>query len=296
MNRVRRVGGLAVAALLAVGVIACTNDESALDTKPITVDVAAQPQIAAQLPAGVRDGGVLVVGTNPPYQPNEFKNRDGEIIGFDVDLVRALSKVLGLRVRLVESEFAKIIPAVQAGTFHVGMSAFTDTLEREKQVDFISYFSAGVQWAQRSGDAIDPDNACGKRVGVKSTTVQDTQEVPAKSAACDAAGKEPIRKIKFNSQDETVNALLLGQVDAMSADSPVTAYAIKKTDGQLEPVGPVYDAAPYGMPVAKGSGLAQPLRDAMQYLIDNGQYATIAQHWGVSAGMIRTSVINGAKE
>ncbi|MFT4200135.1 ABC transporter substrate-binding protein [Gordonia sp. (in: high G+C Gram-positive bacteria)] len=287
---------VALAAVVLAVVTGCTNDESALDTKPITVDVVAQPDIAARLPAAVRATGVLVVGSNPPYQPNEFKNRDGEIVGFDIDLVRAMAQVVGMRVRVVESEFAKIIPAIQAGTFNLGMSAFTDTLEREKQVDFVTYFSAGVQWAQRTGDTIDPDDACGRRVGVKATTVQDTQEVPAKSAACTAAGKAPIRKIKFDNQDQTVNALLLGQVDALSADSPVTAYAIKKTDGQLEPIGPVYDAAPYGIPTAKGSGLAEPLRDALQYLIDHGQYATIANHWGVGAGMIRTAVVNGAEE
>jgi len=275
---------------------ACTNDESALDTKPISVGVTEQPPIAALVPAAIRDGGVLIVGTNPPYQPNEFKNRDGAIIGFDIDLVRAISQVFGLQLRVVESEFAKIIPAIQAGTFHMGISAFTDTLEREKQVDFITYFSAGIQWARRTGSTITPESACGKRVGVKSTTVQETQEIPAKSAACEKLGKEPIRMVKFENQDATVNALLLGQVDAISADSPVTAYAIKKTDGQLEAVGPVYDAAPYGIPVAGQSNLAPAVQAAVQYLIDHGYYGTIAHHWGVGAGMIRTSVINGAKE
>jgi len=290
----RRLGCLAVAMSVAV-VTACTNDESALDTAPISVDVAKQPAIAALLPEPIRAGGVLVVGTNPPYQPNEFKNRDGQIVGFDIDLAAALAQVFGLRLRVAESEFAKIIPAIQAGTFHLGMSAFTDTLEREKQVDFVTYFSAGVLWARRTGTTITPTTACGRRVGVKSTTVQDTQEIPAKSADCVRAGKEPIRKVKFENQDATVNALLLGQVDAMSADSPVTAYAVKKTDGQLEAVGPVYDAAPYGIAVAKG-GVATAVRAAMQYLIEHGYYSTIATHWGLSAGMIRESVVNGAKE
>ena len=40
-----------------------------------------------------------------------------------------------------------------------GMSAFTDTVEREKTVDFVTYFSAGIQWAQKPGAGIDPNNA-----------------------------------------------------------------------------------------------------------------------------------------
>ncbi|QKT07118.1 ABC transporter substrate-binding protein [Gordonia sp. X0973] len=291
----RRVVGIAAAAVL-MFVGGCTNDESALDTKPITVPVSVQPDIAALVPSSIRDGGVLIVGTNVPYQPNEFKNRNGEIIGYDIDVTRALAQVLGLRVRFVESEFAKIIPAIQAGTFHMGISAFTDTVERQKQVDFVDYFTAGIRWARRTGTDITPETACGHRVSVKAATVQFTEEVPAKSAACVKRGEKPIRMVKFENQDATVNAVLLGQADALSADSPVTEYAVKKTDGQLETVGPTFDSAPYGMPVAKGSALGPALRDALQYLIDHGYYGRISHHWGVAAGMIHTSVINGAKE
>ena len=285
-----------VTALVAVGgLTGCVVDESALDTKPLPLKVDVQPQIAEMVPAPIRAAGVLRIGTNPPYQPNEFKDRNGKIIGFDVDLMNAVAQVLGLKTSYQESDFAKIIPAMQGGSFDMGMSSFTDSLERQKQVDFVDYFSAGIKWAQKVGRDIDPDDACGLRVGVQRTTVEDTEEVPAKSAACVKAGKEPIRIVKFESQDQAVNAVLLGQVDAFSADSPVTAYAVKKTQGQLEEVGPLYDAAPYGWPVVKGSPLGPALRDALQYLIDNGQYRKIATHWGVEAGMIQRSVINGAK-
>ncbi len=90
------------------------------------------------------------------------------------------------------------------------------------------------------------------------------------------------------------NALILGRVDALSADSPVTAYAIKRSDGRMVPAGGVYDASPYGWVVAKGSPLAPVLQQAVQYLIDGGQYQAIAEAWGVEAGMIDTSVVNGA--
>ncbi|MFT4087561.1 MAG: ABC transporter substrate-binding protein [Gordonia sp. (in: high G+C Gram-positive bacteria)] len=291
----RSVVVAAILVLFAGLVTACTNDESALDTKPITLTVPKQPEIAELVPAQIRQSGVLRVGTNPPYQPNEFKNRDGQIIGYDVDLVDAIAQVLGLRAEYFESAFDKIIPAVQAGTYDMGMSSFTDSKEREQQVDFVTYYSAGIQWAQRTGDSVDPNNACGKRVGVQKTTVEDTDEVPAKSAACEKAGKEPIKKMQFDTQDQAVNALLLGKVDAFSADSPVTAYAIKKTDGQLEATGPVYDAAPYGFPMAKGSSLGPAVQQALQFLIDKGYYKQIAEHWGVEDGMITTARINGAE-
>lgn len=297
-DRGARSRGRPIIAML-LSVLACvlagcvTNNEGLV---PVVsgVEVHRVDAIADQLPPQIAASGRLVVGVNVPYAPNEFKDEHGNIVGFDVDLMDAIGEVLGLTVEYKQADFDKIIPAVQAGTFNVGMSSFTDTLEREKSVDFVTYYNAGVQWAQRPDDAIDPDNACGLRVGVQTTTIEDIEEVPAKSDACVAAGKPPIEKIKYDSQDDVANALILGRIDALSADSPVTAYAIKRSDGRIVPAGEVFDSAPYGWVVAKESPLGPVLQQAMQYLIDGGQYRQIADAWGVGAGVIETSVINGA--
>ncbi|WP_372446912.1 ABC transporter substrate-binding protein [Nocardia goodfellowii] len=249
--------------------------------------------IASTLPDKIKSSGKLVVGVNIPYPPNEWKDGD-KIVGFDVDLMDAIASVLGVKADYVESAFDKIIPATQAGTYDLGMSSISDTKEREQQVDFTNYFIAGVQWAQQKGKAIDPDNACGKRVAVQATTYEHTEEVPAKSAKCVAEGKAPIDIKAFDEQSAATNALILGQVDGMSADSPVTAYAIKQSEGKIEQAGPVFESQPYGWAVAKGSPLAGVLQKALQHLIDNGQYQKICENWGVQEGAITKAGINGA--
>ena len=251
-------------------------------------------EIAATLPADIRNSGKLVVGVNLPYAPNEFKDEKGTIVGFDVDLLNAVAATLGLTTDYREADFAKIIPSIQQGTYNVGMSSFTDTKEREKSVDFVDYFSAGILWAQRPGSSIDPNDACGKKVAVQATTTEETDELPAKSKKCVDAGKPEIQIVKFDGQDAATNAVVLGQVDAMSADSPVTAYAIKQSNGKLEAAGGISDAAPYGWPVAKDSPLAQSLQKALEHLIQTGDYKAIASNWGVEKGMIEKPVINGA--
>jgi len=251
-------------------------------------------EIAATLPGDIRDSGTLIVGVNVPYAPNEFKDADGKIIGFDVDLMNAVAATLGLTPDYREADFAKIIPSIQQGTYNVGMSSFTDTKERQKSVDFVDYFSAGILWAQRPGSDIDPNNACGKKVAVQATTTEETDELPAKSKKCVEAGKSEIQIVKFDGQDAATNAVVLGQVDAMSADSPVTAYAIKQSNGKLEAAGAIADAAPYGWPVKKDSPLAQSLVKALEHLIETGDYKTIAANWGAESGMISKPVINGA--
>ena len=250
--------------------------------------------VADQLPPDIADGGTLDVGVNVPYAPNEFKDDDGTIVGFGVELVQAVGDVLGLTAVFDESDFDRIIPAVQAGTFEMGSSSFADTKEREESVDFVTYYSAGVQWAQRTGETVDPDNACGLRVAVQTTTIEDLEEVPAKSDECVARGLPPIDKVKYDSQDEAANALILGRVDALSADSPVTAYVISRSEERLEPAGEVFDAAPYGFVVAKGSPFAPVLQQAVQHLIDSGVYGEITARWGMEDGAITASQINGA--
>jgi len=289
------VVGRVAAAVAAVLILAgCVHNTESSAPPSSAVLPAKVDDIADTLPAKIKSSGRLVVGVNVPYSPNEFKDSSGKIVGFDVDLMNAIASVLGVTPDYRQSDFDKIIPSITGGTYDVGMSSFTDTKEREQTVDFVDYFSAGTLWAQRPGAPIDPNNACGLKVAVQSTTIQDTEEIPQKSAACVKAGKSPINKLKFDQQDAVTNALVLGQVDAMSADSPVTAYAIKQCGGLFEAAGKVFDSAPYGWPVAKGSPLAQSLAKALQHIVQTGDYKTIATNWGVQAGMISSPVINGA--
>ncbi|MBV8929626.1 MAG: ABC transporter substrate-binding protein [Mycobacteriaceae bacterium] len=294
--------GWRFAAVLAVsGLVALTgcasnteNSQNSTSTAASAVKPAKVDAIANTLPDKIKSAGKLVVGVNVPYTPNEFKDPSGKIVGFDVDLLNAVASVLGLTVDYRESDFDKIIPSIVGGTYDAGMSSFTDSKEREKTVDFVTYFSAGTLWAQRPGAPVDPNNACGKKVSVQSTTVQDTDDIPAKSDACVKAGKPPIDKQKFDRQDDATTALVLGKVDAMAADSPVTAYAIKQSGGKIEAAGATYDSAPYGWPIAKGSPLAQSLLQALEHIMQTGDYKTIATNWGVDSGMIDKPVINGA--
>ena len=252
------------------------------------------PAIAATLPADIKSTGKLVIGVNVPYAPNEFKNSAGEIVGFDVDLINAVAKTLGLTPEYRELLFEDIIPAVQRGELNVGMSSFTDTLERQELVDFVTYFEAGTLWAQRTGSGIDPNAGCGLRVGMTPGSTHETVEIPAKSDQCVAAGLAPVEAVVYARQDELTTALIAGEIDAMSADSPVTGFAIKGSGGALEPAGAVFDTAPYGWPVAKGSGLGESMRQALEHVMSTGEYEAIATKWGVEAGMIATPVINGA--
>ena len=74
----------------------------------------------------------------------------------------------------------------------------------------------------------------------------------------------------------------------MLADSPVLAYAVKQTNGQLELLGDIYDAAPYGYVIEKDqTEFAQAIADAVQALITDGTYKTILEQVGRRGGRHR---------
>jgi polar amino acid transport system substrate-binding protein len=284
----------AVSALMLTGCVDNSTPAQSGSPESSAASITKDDAAAALVPAEVADRGILLIGTEPTYAPNEFKNEAGDPIGWDIELASGLAAKLGLTPKFQVAKFDNIIPSVAGGKADIGASSFTDTVEREQQVDFVNYYNAGIQWASPAGVDVDPDNACGLKVAVQTATYEDTDEVPAKSDACVAAGKPPIDKLKFDTQADVANAVVLGQADALSADSPVTLYAIAQTGDKLQPAGDTFDEASYGMVVAKGSDLTAAVQAALQSMVVDGSYAAILDAWGVTDGGVTEITINAA--
>lgn len=291
--------GVAVLAAALGGALAACGEQEAADTPGAGASAPAIPvdqALAAKVPDAVKSDGKILVGTDSTYAPNEFLDTDGRtVIGFDVDLFRAVAQKLGLSAEFQSATFGDIIPGVtQGGKYEVGVSSFTINPERKNQALMISYFNAGTQWATKAGNpaGVNPDDACGKRVAVQKDTIQ-VEDVTARSKKCTDAKKPAITIEPFPGQDQATNAVISGKDDAMLADSPVGAYAVKQSNGQLELLGDVYDAAPYGYVVGKDQqAFAEALRDAVKALITDGTYGTILEKWGVDGGAITDPAIN----
>jgi len=297
--RIRTVAPIAaVAAVAALALSGCVDNStpSGSSTTSSVSGVKKDDTLAGQLPQKVKDAGKLVVGMDNTYPPNEFKDDNAQPVGWEVDLAKAIGDKLGVKTEFAIAKFDNIIPSVAGGKDDYGMSSFTDTTEREQQVDFVNYYSAGILWAAQKGKNIDPDNACGLKVAVQSTTYEDTDEVPAKSKKCTDEGKPAIQALRYDTQDDATNAVILGKADALSADSPVTLYAISKSNGKLEAAGKTFDEAPYGLPVKKDSELTPVLQKAVQALIDDGTYKKILDKWGVADGAVESAEVNAASK
>ncbi|GHJ44880.1 ABC transporter substrate-binding protein [Catellatospora sp. TT07R-123] len=289
----KRLIPVGVVAALALGLSACGGgSESPSGAAP---SVSADAALAAKVPDSVKSDGKILVGTDATYPPNESLAADGKTVqGWDVDLFKAVAAKLGLQAEFQPATFGDIIPGVGSGKYEVGVSSFTINPERVKQALMVSYYNAGTQWATKKGNpaGIDPNNPCGKRVAVQRDTVQ-AEDIAKKNDACKAAGKPEITIEPYPGQDAAAAAVVSGKDDAMLADSPVAAYAVKQSNGQLELLGDIYDAAPYGYVVPKEQQqFAEAVQGAVDALIKDGTYQKILDQWGVAGGAVPSSQIN----
>ena len=283
---------------LALVLVACGEDGTGGGSTATTAGAApaVDQALAAKVPAAIKSDGKILIGTDSSYAPNEFLDTDGKtVIGFDVDLFNAVAAKLGLTTEWESAAFDAIIPGILSGKYEAGVSSFTINDERKQQVNMVSYFSAGTQWGTKTGNpnGVQPDDACGKKVAVQTNTVQDTDDLPKRQAQCKSAGKPEITIDRYQRQDQATASVVSGKDDAMLADSPVIAYAVKQTNGQLELLGDIYDAAPYGYVVKKEQvDFAEALAGAVGALVSDGTYQQILSKWGVEAGAIDNPAVN----
>lgn len=282
-------------AALVLALAACGEKEATDTPGGPAVTASADSALADKVPDAIKADGKIVVGTDATYAPAEFMDTDGKtVIGFDIDLFNAVAAKLGLKAEYVSAPFDAIIPGVDSGKYEIGVSSFTINDERKQTVNMVSYFSAGTQWATKAGNPnkIDPDDACGKKIAVQTATVQ-LDDITARSKKCTDAGKSAITIDQYQAQSDATAAVVSGKDDAMLADSPVGAYAVKQTNGQLELLGDIYESAPYGYVVKKDqTAFAEVLRDAIKAVIADGSYQGALKEWGVEAGGITSSEVN----
>jgi polar amino acid transport system substrate-binding protein len=252
--------------------------------------------IAAQVPAAVRAKGTLAVAADATYAPNEFIASDGHtVVGWDADLAKALGQVLGLKINMINATFNIIIPGLGSGKYQLGVSSFTDTKERQKTVDFVTYYVAGTSfYVKTSGGPSITSLAglCGHKVAVEKGTTQQA-DAQAQAPKCQSAGK-PVTVQIFNDQNAVNLALASGRADVAMADSPVAAYQVKLSNGTFKLSGRPYGTAPYGIAIPKNNGMAKPVLAALEHLMADGRYMKILDKWGVQAGAITDPAINGA--
>jgi polar amino acid transport system substrate-binding protein len=294
---------LAVCGVVVLSASGCGSDSlsgsspstSTSSSSQPTAGGSTDPALAAALPAKIKTAGKITVGVDATYPPNEFLQGGKTVAGMDVDVFDAVAKKFGVTVDWQPAGFDTIITGVQSGKYDLGISSFTINDKRKAQVNMVSYFNAGTQWATAAGNPkkVDPANACGKTIAVQKGTTQLEDDLPVKQKACKDAGKPAINLIIREKQDAATADVATGKADAMLADSPVVLYAAKQSQGKVEALGDIYDAAPYGYVVPKAeTDFATALAKALKAIDADGSYKAALSTWGNESGAITDFAVN----
>lgn len=259
--------------------------------------------LGRRLPEQVQDRGRLIVGSDIAYAPMEFfKEGTEEAQGVDVDVCGAIAARFGqgFRCAFRNAVFDTLITGVKAGRFDMIMSSMTDNTERQKEVDFVDYFSAGSSILVKKGNPeriSSLSDLCGKTVALQRGTTNE-ELASEQSKTCTSQGRPALSVLPFDTDPEAQQQVKVGRAVADIADFPVAAYSARTSgDGDdFEVVGEQIDTAPYGIAIAKNNtALRDAVQEALRGIIADGTYDRILEKWGVSGGALKTAAINGAR-
>lgn len=219
---------------------------------------------------------VYTVGVDTTYPPFEFKEGN-QYKGIDIDLINAIAKDQGFKIKLSPMDFGGIIPAMQANQLDVAIAGMSITDERKKVVDFSDpYFKAGliVVVKKDNNDIKSVNDLKGKTVAVKKGTT-------GAKYAQDNASKLGIKVVEFNDSPSMFQEVSNGNADALIEDYPVITYAIAKKDLGLKTVGDRLNGDQYGIAVLKGQNqdLLTKINKGLADLKKNGSYDKIVNSY-----------------
>lgn len=258
---------LQTAGLLIAGLVlsACGKNEP-----PPAATAEAPASAAAPAPAPAK---VYVVGTDAAYAPFESQNEKGEIVGFDIDLVKAVAEKAGIEVKFVNTPWEGIFNTLQQGDRDLLVSSITITDERKQTMDFTNpYFDAHQLIAVKESSKVAKfDDLKKLKVGVQTGTTGD--EVVSK-----LQGKNSTNVKRFESTPLALKELEAGGVDAVVADNGVvTNYLANNTSAKFKSVNdPAFQPEQYGIAVKKGNTeLLEKLNKGLADIKADGTYDQI---------------------
>ncbi|PIG92572.1 ABC transporter substrate-binding protein/permease [Gloeocapsopsis sp. IPPAS B-1203] len=242
---------------------------AAIVTLIIVVSDGINNKIAAQSQYAGRS---LVMVTSADYPPYEFRDtaQGNEIIGFDIDIANYIAQELGFELKIQDTDFSGIIPALQSQRADFAMAGMTPTEERRQNVDFsdIYYEAKNTIVALKGSNFQQPEDLAGKRVGVQLGSIQET------------AAKEfkDVTIVPLNRTGEIIQEVKSRRVDAaIIEDTIATGFVANNPDLEFNTI----EAGEGGSAIAfpRGSPLVADFNGVLQQMQSSGEIDRLINKW-----------------
>ncbi|MHB2167452.1 ABC transporter substrate-binding protein [Alsobacter sp. R-9] len=239
-----------------------------------TMLVAASLAMGAALAGPALAQEKLAVGAYPANPPWQFKNEKGEFEGFEVEMVREISKRLNLTPEISDMGFQALFAATSSGRIDMAISSITITPERLKSQSFTqAHYDSDLGIASQKAKPIkSPEELKGKTVGVLSTSTGDkwTKENQAKYGVATIRG--------YNQQTEMLLDLAAGRVDAVISDVPGMDYSFTKMK-DLAVTSRIKTGEQYALMMRKNHPLLEKVNATVTAMKKDGTLPAIHKKW-----------------
>ena len=268
----KQILALSMAALMAAALTACSSNpaetaapettqaqtaEAAPETEGETAEASEEATGGAEAA-----GGTLVMATNAEFPPYEYYE-DGDIVGIDVEIAKAIAAKLGMELQIEDMAFDAIIPAVTSGKADFGAAGMTVTEERQRSVEFTDTYANSNQVAivKEDSDITGSDALAGKIIGVQLGTTGDALATEIKDATVE----------RYNKGLEAVQSLTQGKIDAVVIDQATAEAFVKKTEG-IKILEEKMSEEEYAIAIKKGNmELVEKMNEAIKELKEEGK-------------------------
>ncbi|MBP1970531.1 glutamine transport system substrate-binding protein [Virgibacillus natechei] len=211
------------------------------------------------------------------FVPFEFME-DGELVGFDIDLINAVADEAGFEIDMETTNFDGIIPGLQTGQFDIAIAGIGITEERKEVIDYSDpYFESGLAIGVPADneDIEGIEDLEGKEIA---TRLGSTSATYIEENIDGAEGNE------FEQLDQAYLSVENGSTDAVLYDDPNVRYYIQTAGDDLKVVGDLYQAEDYGIAITPGNEeLVEAINESLATLRENGTYEEIYEEWFGSA-------------
>ncbi|GAA3283469.1 ABC transporter substrate-binding protein [Paenarthrobacter aurescens] len=252
------LSGTKIAAVLAAGALALT-----------ACGGSSTPAATNESGLALINAGKLTVCSDVPYEPFEFQ-KDGKIVGFDMDIAAEIAKDVKAELNVVDSSFEAIETGTALTGCDVSISSISITDTRKNVMDFSTpYLDDDLTLVATSASGItNLDGAKGKKVGVQQAT---TGAQYAKDKGIDAQ--------QFEDSGLLVQALKAGTIDAAVGNQSVLGYAIKD-DSNLKRVEDYATGEKLGISIKKGNtAMADAVNATLKRITDDGTLKKFETTW-----------------
>ncbi|WP_144713574.1 transporter substrate-binding domain-containing protein [Curtobacterium pusillum] len=283
--------------------IGAASNGAATETK---VTVAEDTKLHDELPAAVKKSGKLTIGVGAlpsGFPPLAFTGDDQKTLtGSEPDLGRLVAAKLGLDADVQNATWDNLFVGIDSGKYDAGFSNITVTEQRKEKYDFASYRQDNLAFQVLADSSFtfdgDPSVLAGKTLSVSSGTNQE-KILLGWQKELQAKGKD--FSIKYYPDGNAIKlALDSGKIDAYFGPNPTIAYQNTQSKGSAKPTktAGTYSGAGSSLQgliaatTKKDSGIAKPMREAIDELIDDGTYAKWLKAYNLSNEAVKQSELN----